>query len=153
MTAEDRLRDLGITLPRPPPALADYTLAARTGNLLFLAGHAPLRDGKFAFVGKVGRELTLEEGRDAARLTALNMLATIRAELGNLDRVQRVIKILGMVNCTEDFTRMPEVIDAASAVFVALWGDAGRHARSAVGMQQLHFGMAIEIEGVFELAE
>ncbi len=152
MTPEDRLRALGLELPAPPPALADYELAVRTGNLLFLAGHAPLRDGEFAYVGKVGRELSLEEGREAARLTALNMVATLAATLGALDRVTRVVKLLGMVNATEDFTRLPEVIDGASSVFVDLWGDAGRHARSAVGMQQLHYGMAIEIEGIFEIS-
>jgi enamine deaminase RidA (YjgF/YER057c/UK114 family) len=148
---EEGLRALGLTLPAPPPALANYALAVRTGDLLFLAGHAPLRDGEHAYVGKVGREFTEADGYDAARLTALNMLATLRGELGRLDRVRRVVKLFGMVNCTEDFTRLPDVIDGASNLFTELWGDAGRGARSAVGMQQLHYGMAIEIEGVFEV--
>lgn len=148
---EQRLRALGLILPAPPRPLADYVLAVRTGELVFLAGHAPLRDGEHAYVGKVGRELSLAEGQAAAQLTALNMLATLRAHLGDLRRVRRVVKLLGMVNCTEDFDRLPDVIDGASRLFVALWGDAGRHARSAVGMQQLHYGMAIEIEGVFEV--
>jgi enamine deaminase RidA (YjgF/YER057c/UK114 family) len=148
---EERLGALGLTLPAPPPALAKYALAVRTGDLLFLAGHAPLRDGEFAYVGKVGREFTEEEGYDAARLTALNMLATVKAELGRLDRVRRIVKLFGMVNCTDDFTRLPNVIDGASDLFADLWGDAGLGARSAVGMQQLHYGMAIEIEGVFEV--
>ena len=153
MTPEARLQELGLVLPAPPPALAGYELAVRTGNLLFLAGHAPLRDGEFAYVGKVGREFSLEAGRAAARLTALNMVATLAATLGELRRVTRVVKLLGMVNCTDDFTQLPDVIDGASSLFVALWGDAGRHARSAVGMEQLHYGMAIEIEGVFEIAD
>jgi enamine deaminase RidA (YjgF/YER057c/UK114 family) len=148
---EERIRDLGLVLPSPPAPLANYDLAVRSGNLLFVAGHAPLEDGEHCFVGKVGREFTLDEGRSAARLTALNMLATLKATLGDLGRVARVVKLFGMVNCTEDFDRLPDVIDAASDLFVAVWGDAGRHARSAVGMQQLHYGMAIEIEGVFEV--
>jgi enamine deaminase RidA (YjgF/YER057c/UK114 family) len=119
-------------------------MTVRCGRLLFVAGHAPLWDGQYQFVGKVGREWTLEQGRAAARLTALNMLATLRATLGDLDQVRRVVKLLGLVNCTEEFTRLPEVIDAASDLFVALWGERGQHARSTVGAQQLHFGMAIE---------
>jgi enamine deaminase RidA (YjgF/YER057c/UK114 family) len=149
---EERLRALGLAVPAPPPALAHYALAVRTGDLLFLAGHAPLRDGEFAYVGKVGREFTEQEGYDAARLTALNMLATLKAELGSLEGVRRVVKLFGMVNCTEDFTRLPDVIDGASDLFTELWGDAGLPARSAVGMAQLHYGMAIEIEGVFEVS-
>lgn len=151
MTPDERLAELGIVLPSAPSPLADYQLAARTGDLLFLAGHAPLRNGAHDYVGKVGREFSLEQGRDAARLTACNMLATLRATLGGLGRVRQVVKLFGMVNCTEDFDRLPDVIDAASALFVDVWGDAGRHARSAVGMQQLHYGMAIEIEGVFQV--
>jgi enamine deaminase RidA (YjgF/YER057c/UK114 family) len=150
---EQRLSDLGLRLPAPPPALADYELAVRTGPLLFLAGHAPLRDGARAYVGKVGRELTEADGYAAARLTALNMLATLRAELGDLARVARVVKLFGMVNCTEDFTRLPDVMNGASDLLVDVLGDAGRHARSSVGMQQLHYGMAIEIEGVIQVTD
>jgi enamine deaminase RidA (YjgF/YER057c/UK114 family) len=150
---EARLRALGIELPAAPPALARYALATRSGSLLFLAGHAPLRDGVHAYVGKVGREFTLEQGYDAARLTALNMLATLRHELGDLGRVRRVLRLFGMVNCTEDFVQTPDVIDGASDLFVDVWGDAGLAARSAVGMQQLHYGMAIEIEGTFQVVE
>jgi enamine deaminase RidA (YjgF/YER057c/UK114 family) len=148
---EERLRALGLELPAAPPTLAHYAMATRSGNLLFLAGHAPLRDGELAYVGKVGREFTLDEGYAAARLTALNMLATLRHELGDLARVQRILRLFGMVNCTEDFVQTPDVIDGASDLFVELWGDAGLAARSAVGMQQLHYGMAIEIEGTFEI--
>jgi len=150
---EQRLSRLGLTLPAPPPPLAHFDLSVRTGSLLFLAGHAPLRDGQFQYVGKVGREWTLEQGYDAARLTALNMLATLKDVLGDLGRVTRVVKLLGMVNCTEDFIRLPDVINGASDLFLEVFGDAGRHARSAVGMQQLHYGMAIEIEGIFEIAD
>jgi enamine deaminase RidA (YjgF/YER057c/UK114 family) len=150
---EERLRSLGLVLPPRPPALAQYELAVRTGSLLFLAGHAPLWGDERRFVGKVGRELSEADGYEASRLTALNMLSTLRAELGDLGRVSRVVKLLGMVNCTEDFTLLPDVMDGASELFIEVLGDAGRHARSAVGMQQLHYGMAIEVEGVFAVTE
>jgi enamine deaminase RidA (YjgF/YER057c/UK114 family) len=151
LAPEERLSDLGLSLPALPPRLAHYELAVQTGPLLFLAGHAPLRNGEHAYVGKVGREWTEAEGSDAARLTALNMLATLKHELGDLGRVRRIVKLLGMVNCTEDFDRVPDVMNGASDLFIEVFGDAGRHARSAVGMQQLHYGMAIEIEGIFEI--
>jgi uncharacterized protein involved in tolerance to divalent cations/enamine deaminase RidA (YjgF/YER057c/UK114 family) len=148
---EARLAELGLALPDPPPALANYALAVRHGDLLYLAGHAPLREGRHRYVGRVGRELSQQDGYDAARLTALNMLATIKDELGDLARVRRIVKVLGMVACTEDFVQLPEVIDGATDLFVALWGERGRPARSAVGMQQLHYGMAVEIEGIVEI--
>jgi enamine deaminase RidA (YjgF/YER057c/UK114 family) len=148
---EEHLRRLGLSLPPPPPALAHYELAVRTGSLLFLAGHAPLRDSELAYVGKIGSEFNEADGYDAARLTALNMLATLKHELGELGRVRRIVKLFGMVNFTEDFTRVPDVMNGASDLFIEIFGDAGRHARSAVGMQQLHYGMAVEIEGIFEL--
>jgi enamine deaminase RidA (YjgF/YER057c/UK114 family) len=103
------------------------------------------------FIGKVGREWTIEQGQEAARLTALNMLASIKLVLGDLAKVRRVVKLLGMVNCTEEFTQTPQVINGCSELLIALWGDAGRHARSAVGMQALPNGMAVEIEGIFEV--
>lgn len=148
---EARLAELGLAVPEPPPALANYALAVRHGDLLYLAGHAPLREGRHRYVGRVGRELSQQDGYDAARLTALNMLATIKAELGDLARVRRIVKVLGMVACTEEFVQLPEVIDGATDLFVALWGERGRPVRSAVGMQQLHYGMAVEIEGIVEI--
>jgi enamine deaminase RidA (YjgF/YER057c/UK114 family) len=131
--------------------LAHYVQTVQAGALLFVAGQAPLRDGVHQYVGKVGREWTEAQGYDAARLTALNLLATVKAGLGDLDRVRRVISLFGMVNCTETFTRLDEVIDGASDLVLSVWGERGRHARTVAGMQQLHFGMAIEVEGVFEV--
>jgi enamine deaminase RidA (YjgF/YER057c/UK114 family) len=151
LSPEERLGSLGLSLPGPPKALANYELAVQSGPFLFLAGHAPLRDGEHAYVGKVGREWSEADGYAAARLTALNMLATLKHELGDLRRMRRVVKLFGMVNCTESFARLPDVINGASDLFIEVFGDRGRHARSAVGMQQLHYGMAIEIEGVFEV--
>jgi enamine deaminase RidA (YjgF/YER057c/UK114 family) len=150
-TPEERLQALGLELPAPPAPLAHFEMCVRTGNLLFLSGHAPLVDGTYQYVGKVGREWSEADGYAAARLTALNLLATVKAELGELRRVRRIVKLLGMVNCTEDFSRLPDVMNGASDLLVAVFGDAGRHTRSAVGMQQLHYGMAVEVEGIFEV--
>jgi enamine deaminase RidA (YjgF/YER057c/UK114 family) len=123
----------------------------RTGNLVYLSGHGPNRGGKLEFVGKVGRDLTEEQGYQAARTTAVNLLATLRLAIGSLDRVRQFVKVLGMVNCTEDFGRQPFVINGASDLFVEVFGDAGRHARSAVGMQSLPNGMPVEVEVIVEV--
>jgi enamine deaminase RidA (YjgF/YER057c/UK114 family) len=153
MHPEEKLRELGLTLETPGTPSARYVPAVRTGNLLFVSGHGPARDGKIQFVGKVGREFTVEEGYEASRLTALAILATVKAQLGDLGKVRRVVKLLGMVNCTEDFTRPPLVVNGASALLCELWGENGAHARSAVGLQQLPNGMAVEIESIFEVED
>lgn len=154
MGAEARLKELGIELPPlwAAPAGMNFRLAERSGALLFLAGHGPTRGRDLPATGKVGREVTLREGYDAARLTGLNLLATIRAELGSLDRVRRVVKLFGMVNSADDFVRQPEVINGASDLLIEVFGEAGRHARSAVGMRALPLGMPVEIEMIVELA-
>ncbi|PYM56580.1 MAG: hypothetical protein DMD79_21400, partial [Candidatus Rokuibacteriota bacterium] len=117
-----------------------------------LAGHGPRQDGKHAYVGKVGRELTVEEGARAARLVGLGLLASTREALGSLDRVKRVVKVLGMVNCTEGFGDQPKVVNGFSDLMVEVFGEAGRHARSAVGMSALPAGIAVEIEMIVEVA-
>lgn len=150
MKVEEKLRELGLELPPPPAAVANYVGAVRVGNLLFVSGHGPVKDGKHV-VGKVGRDLTREEGYEAARLVALNMLATVKAALGDLDKVKRFVKVLGFVNSTEDFLEQPKVINGASDLFTALYGDAGKHARSAIGMFVLPFGIPVEIEMVVEV--
>lgn len=152
MSAEARLRELGIELPPVPPPMGTYVRAVRVGNLLFLAGHGPRQDGKHAYVGKVGRELTVEEGARAARLVGLGLLASTREALGSLDRVKRVVKVLGMVNCTEGFGDQPKVVNGFSDLMVEVFGEAGRHARSAVGMSALPAGIAVEIEMIVEVA-
>jgi enamine deaminase RidA (YjgF/YER057c/UK114 family) len=153
MGAEQKLQQLGITLPESPAPVANYVRAVRTGNLLFLAGHGPQRDGKLIFIGKVGRDLTVEQGQEAARLVGLNLLASTREALGSLDRVRRIVKVLGMVNSAEGFGDQPRVINGFSDLMVEIFGEAGRHARSAVGMAALPFGISVEIEMIVEVAD
>ncbi len=146
-----KLKELGISLPAPPKPLANYVPAVRAGNLLFVSGHGPYNDGKTMVSGKLGKELTIEEGYKTARNVALNCLASVKATLGDLNKVKRVVKLLGMVNCTEDFKDQPKVINGASDLLVEVFGDAGRHARSAVGMQSLPNGIPVEIEMILEV--
>jgi len=151
MDIEKKLKELGISLPAPPKPVANYVPAVRAGNLLFVSGHGPYNDGKTMVSGKLGKELTIEEGYKTARNVALNCLASVQATLGDLNKVKRVVKLLGMVNCTEDFKDQPKVINGASDLLVEVFGDAGRHARSAVGMQSLPNGIPVEIEMVLEV--
>ena len=152
-TAEQRLRERGIELPKVMAPVANYVPAVRTGNLVFLAGTGPVKpDGAFA-TGKVGKDVTVEEAYGHARLTGLMLLATLRAAVGgNLDTVTRAVKVLGMVNCGPEFTDHPKVINGCSDLFVEVFGDRGRHARSAVGMPSLPFNISVEIEAIFEVA-
>jgi enamine deaminase RidA (YjgF/YER057c/UK114 family) len=146
-----RLTELGITLPEPFPPVGNYVSCSRTGDLVFVGGHGPT-DGTTTIVGKVGTDLTLEQGREAARLTALSMLATMRAELGGLDRVEQIVKVFGMVNVGGSFDQMPAVIDGCSDLLVEVLGERGRHTRTAVGMAGLPYGIAVEIELIARVA-
>jgi enamine deaminase RidA (YjgF/YER057c/UK114 family) len=150
MSAEQKLKQMGIVLPESPKPLANYVRTVRTGNLLFVSGHGPYNDGKTLLVGKLGKEVTIEEGYKTARNVAVNCLASIRENLGSLDKVKRVVKLLGMVNCTEDFREQPKVMNGASDLLVEVFGEAGRHARSAVGMQALPNQIPVEIEMILE---
>ena len=151
---EARLEELGIKLPGEPPPIANYVPGVRVGNLIFLSGLGPAAraDGTTPS-GKVGRDLTQEEGYEAARLTGINILARMRGEAGNLNNVKRVVKLLGMVNCDPEFNQQPAVINGCSDLFVEVFGDAGRHARSAVGMASLPNDIPVEIEVIIEVAE
>jgi enamine deaminase RidA (YjgF/YER057c/UK114 family) len=149
---EEKLAGLGLELPSPARPVGTYVPAVRTGDLLFLSGHGPTRSDGEVIRGCLGDDMSVEEGYDAARAVALNLIATMKAELGDLDRVRRIVKVLGMVRCTPDFDQHPKVINGASDLFVELWGDAGRHARSAVGMAALPSGIAVEIELVAEVS-
>jgi enamine deaminase RidA (YjgF/YER057c/UK114 family) len=150
---EAKLEALGLTLPSPPAPVANYVRAVTVGNVVYLSGHGPSRDGAFAFQGKVGAEKSIEEGYQAAQLVMLNCLSSLKQEIGDLDRVERIVKLLGMVNCTEEFGHHPEVINGASDLLVQLYGERGRHARSAVGMQSLPRGITVEIEMIVQLRE
>ena len=147
---EARLAELAIDLPAAPKPLGSYVTVVRSGNLLFSSGHGPSGPDGSIVTGRVGQDLDIAAGQAAARLTALNLLATIRQELGSLDAVTRVVKVLGMVNCAPDFGDHPKVINGCSDLLVEVFGDNGRHARSAVGMGSLPFNMAVEIELVVE---
>jgi enamine deaminase RidA (YjgF/YER057c/UK114 family) len=148
---ENRLAELKIILPKVQPPIASYVNAVRTGNLIYLSGKGPTSsDGKF-ISGKVGVDLTLEEGKAAARNTGLNLLAALKAEIGDLDKVKRIVKVLGMVNCPTDFTQQPQVINGFSDLMVEVFGDKGKHARSAIGVGSLPANMAVEIEMIVEV--
>ena len=151
MKIEEKLAQMGLSLPTPAAPAGNYIGAVRVGNLLFVSGHGPRRQGEAYITGKVGRDLTTEQAYEAAKIVMLNCLASVKREIGDLDRVKRIVKLLGMVNCTEDFTEQPKVINGASDLLVALYGEAGRHARSAVGMQQLPMSIPVEIEMVIEV--
>ena len=151
MKIEKKLQSLKIVLPKTPRPLANYVVAVQTGSLLFISGHGPYPDGKTVMVGKVGKELTLEEGYQTARNVTINCLASVRETLGDLDRVKRVVKLLGMVHCTEDFKEQPKVINGCSDLLVEIFGEIGKHARSAVGMQALPNGIPVEIEMILEV--
>lgn len=146
MSAEERLIALGLTLPPPPTPVASYVPAVRSGDLLFLSGILPMKDGRPAWTGKLGRELTVEQGAEAARLACLNALAVVKAELGSLDAVARIVRLGGHVASAEGFTQQPAVVNGASDLLVAIFGDAGRHARLALGAAELPLGAAIELE-------
>ncbi len=149
-----RLKELGITLPKAVAPLANYVPWVRTGNLVFTAGQGTFdADGKLQYLGKLGRDLGVAEGAAAARLSALNVIAQVKAACdGDLDRVVRCVKVVGFVNATPDFTDHPKVVNGASDLLVEVFGDKGRHARSAVGMGSLPLSLAVEVEAVFEIA-
>ena len=152
MSAQQRLHELGIELPTPMAPAGLYRGAVRVGELLFLSGAGPvLPEGGFV-LGKVGGTVSLEEGNRAARLVGLQLLAAMQAELGSLDRVARVVKLLGMVNCAPGFNNTPGVIDGCSQLFIDVFGENGRSARSAVGMAELPFDISVEIEAIVEVA-
>lgn len=150
-TPEDRLKEKGIVLTTPGPPVANYVNAVRVGNLLYLSGKGPAKPDGTYVTGKVGKDLTIEQGYEAARLTAISHIAVLKAELGDLSKVKRIVKVLGMVNCTEDFKDQPKVINGYSDLMVAIFGDKGKHARSAIGMYALPFNTAVEVEVIVEV--
>lgn len=151
MSAEDTLRRLGLQLPPAPKPVANYIPAVLSGRLLFLSGVIPVREGALALSGKVGRDLTVEQGYDAARIALLNALAIVRSEAGSLDRVKRVVRMVGYVASAEGFVQQPAVVNGASDLLVQLFEQAGRHARIAVGTSELPMGAPVELELILEL--
>ena len=151
MKTERHLQELGIELPKATSPMANYVNAVRAGNLLFLAGKGPGLPGHPLPVGKVGRDFTKEQGYEFARQTGLSLIAVMKTELGDLDRVKRIVKVLGMVNATPEFGEQPEVINGCSDLFVTVFGERGKHARSAVGMGSLPRGIPVEIEVIVEV--
>ena len=152
MGYEDTLQSLGLDLPEAPKPVATYVPAVRTGSLLFLSGVLPMRNGQLAFAGKLGRELTVSEGTEAAKLAILNALAIAKQELGSLDRITRVVKVVGHVASAEGFTDQPQVMNGASDLLVAIFGEVGRHARVATGAAELPRRAAVEIEVILAVS-
>jgi enamine deaminase RidA (YjgF/YER057c/UK114 family) len=153
MGAEERLAALKLQLPPAPKPVATYVTAVRQGNLLYVSGHGPLRADGTLHTGKVGLDLDIAAGQAAARQTGLAILATVQSHLGSLDKVVRLVKVLGMVNSTADFVDHPKVINGYSDLMVEVFGDAGKGARSAVGMGSLPGNIAVEVEAIFEVKD
>ena len=151
-TIAARLQELGITLPPAAAPVANFVGAVPTGNMLYVSGQGPTEGETIVYRGRVGADLSIADGQAAARLTALNVVAQAAAALdGDLDRIVRVVKLFGLVNCAEDFTEQPKVMNGASDVIVEIFGEAGRHARAAVGSPKLPFNIAVEVDGLFEV--
>jgi enamine deaminase RidA (YjgF/YER057c/UK114 family) len=148
---EAKLQEMGIELPEPRAAGGSYVSAVRAGNLVYLAGVGPRQPGGELVLGKLGRDLTVEQGYEAAKWCAVSMLGNLKREIGDLDKVVRFIKLLGMVNSDPDFTQPPAVVNGCSDLLVELFGDRAKHARSAVGVATLPNGMAVEIEAIIEV--
>ena len=150
---DDKLKQLGITLPEPAAPVANYVGYVVTGNLVFISGQVTLKDGKIEYVGKVGKDFTVEDGQKAARLCAINILAQLKSAVGgDFGRVRRCVKLGGFVNATPEFTDHPKVINGASDLIVEVLGDKGKHARFALGAGSLPLNVACEIDAVFEIA-
>ncbi len=152
MTPEEKIASLGLELPEPTPPVAAYVPTVRTGNLVFISGQGPLKDGSPLYPGKVGAEVTLEQAQEAAKITCLAGLAALKAEVGELSSVARVVKLTVFVNSAPGFNAQPFVANGASELLQEIFGETGRHARSAVGVAELPFDIPVEIEFVFEVA-
>ena len=151
MDIYEKLKELNIDLPQAPGAKASYVPVKVVGNLAHLSGQGAFLDGKLINTGRVGRDITVEQAQAAARQTAINILATLHEHIGDLNRVVSVVKLLGFVASADGFNDQPLVINAASELFIEVFGESGRHARSAIGVNELPMGMSVEIESVFEL--
>jgi enamine deaminase RidA (YjgF/YER057c/UK114 family) len=151
MSIESRLKELGIALPTAPKPVANYIPAVRAGELLFTSGVLPMKEGKLAFEGKLGKELTVERGQEAARLAVLNALSVVKQELGSLDKVARIVRLTGHVASAPGFVQQPGVLNGASDLLVAIFGEAGRHTRAALGAAELPLNSPIELELIVQV--
>jgi enamine deaminase RidA (YjgF/YER057c/UK114 family) len=149
---EERLEELGIVLPKPPIPAGSYVPVIRTGNLLFISGQIPMEDGKVVFTGKVSDD-NLEESQKSARMCAINILAQIKREIGDLDKISRIVRLSGFVNSSQEFTQHPKVINAASDLIFEIFGEKGKHSRIAIGVTSLPLGSMTEIDAVIEVSE
>ena len=148
---EQKLEELGIQLPTPSSPVANYVNTVKTGTLVFISGKGPLKaDGNYVF-GKLGENLTIDQGYEAARLTAINLISTLKASIGDLSKVKRIVRVTGMVNATSDFTDHPKVVNGCSDLLVEVFGDNGKHTRAAVGMNSLPLNIAVEIDMIVEV--
>lgn len=147
----ENLKKLGIELPSVSAPIANYVKYVQTGNLVYLSGHGPLQNNGNYTIGKLGKNVSNEQGYEAARITGIQLLATLQSAIGDLSRVKRIVKILGLVNCTDDFTEQPKIINGCSDLMVAVFGEIGKHARSAIGTNALPMGMAVEVEMIVEI--
>ncbi|GHM99765.1 hypothetical protein WSM22_12550 [Cytophagales bacterium WSM2-2] len=150
---DKKLKELSVELYPPTKPMGNYVKVVRSGNLLFFAGHGPTRADNSNITGKVGKDLTLEQGYEAAKQTGVALLSTLKGEIGDLNKVKRIVKVLGMVNCTDTFVDQPKVINGFSDLMVAIFGEKGKHARSAVGMYMLPSNISVEIEMIVEIED
>lgn len=148
---ESRLKELGVTLPAPPVPVASYVPCTISGNIVFVSGQIPIADGAVKYIGKLGVDVSLEAGQAAAQLCAINVLAQLKAAIGDLDRVTRCLKLGVFINAAPDYTQQPEVANGASDLIAAVFGEAGKHARAAVGVGSLPRGVAVEVDAIFEI--
>lgn len=151
MTPEEKLRELGIELPEAPTPLGSYIPVVRTGNLVFLSGILPVRQGKLTRLGRVGEDISIDEAREDAETVTINALSVLKATIGSLDKVKRCVKVTGYVASAPDFTEQPKVLNAASDLLYEIFGEAGRHVRAAVGVNVLPLNSPVEIEFIFEV--
>jgi enamine deaminase RidA (YjgF/YER057c/UK114 family) len=148
---EARLKELGVTLPTPPLPVASYVPCTTSGNIVFVSGQIPIADGAIKYVGKLGVDVPMEAGQAAAQLCAINVLAQLKSAIGDLDRVVKCLKLGVFINAAPDYSQHPEVANGASDLIAAVFGDAGKHARAAVGVGSLPRGVAVEVEAIFEI--
>lgn len=151
MTIYDRLKELDLDIPEPPAPGGIYELTKQTGNVIFTSGQAPSQDGKFIYTGKLGADVSIEDGKKAAALCVLNCLSVIEARIKDLNKITNIVKVLGFVSSAPNFNDQPEVINGASQLLVDIFGEKGKHARSAIGVNELPFNIAVEIEIIVEV--